>query len=122
MLETQSRSFSCAIWISSSIADSASSVMTSSSSVYQELLEESLRRITKATETCSSSAAPGSDDNIIYDVQPLRSIVPQNEKDVVIMNLKLHRQRLENANHEADPSSLCSSKSTLEQTAGKGNW
>nr|GMD05940.1 hypothetical protein Iba_chr06bCG11280 [Ipomoea batatas] len=70
----------------------------------------------------NSSAAPGSDDNIIYDVQPLRSIVPQNEKDVVIMNLKLHRQRLENANHEADPSSLCSSKSTLDQTAGKGNW
>nr|GMC85033.1 hypothetical protein Iba_chr04cCG17300 [Ipomoea batatas] len=44
----------------------------------------------KATETCSSSTAPGSDDNIIYDVQPLRSIVPQNEKDVVIiMNLKM---------------------------------
>nr|GMC46668.1 putative E3 ubiquitin-protein ligase RF298 isoform X1 [Ipomoea batatas] len=49
----------------------------------------------KATETCSSSAAPGSDDNIIYDAQPLRSIAPQNERDVVIMNLNLHKQRLQ---------------------------
>nr|GMD60299.1 UBN2_3 domain-containing protein [Ipomoea batatas] len=27
-----------------------------------------------------------------------------------------------NANHEADPSPLCSSKTTLDQTTGKGNW
>nr|GMD03702.1 hypothetical protein Iba_chr06aCG11410 [Ipomoea batatas] len=32
------------------------------------------------------------------------------------------RKMWQNANHEADPSSLCSSKSTLDQTAGKGNW
>nr|GMD63316.1 DELLA protein RGL1-like [Ipomoea batatas] len=50
-----------------------------------ELLEESLRKTraemeSKATETYSSSVAPGSDDNIIYDAQPLRSIAPRMRK------------------------------------------
>nr|GLL42282.1 putative E3 ubiquitin-protein ligase RF298 [Ipomoea trifida] len=66
-----------------------------------EVLEESLRKTmaemkSKATEACSSSAAPGSDDDkIIYDAQPLRSVAPQDEKDVEIMKLNLDKQRLE---------------------------
>nr|GMC80508.1 putative E3 ubiquitin-protein ligase RF298 [Ipomoea batatas]GME14291.1 putative E3 ubiquitin-protein ligase RF298 [Ipomoea batatas] len=57
--------------------------MVSSTDTLKEWLEESLQKTmseimeSKATETCSSSAAPGSDDNIIYDVQPRRIIVPQ---------------------------------------------
>nr|GMD66231.1 putative E3 ubiquitin-protein ligase RF298 isoform X2 [Ipomoea batatas] len=66
-----------------------------------EVLEESLRKTvaemkSKATEACSSSAAPGSDDDkIIYDAEPLRSVAPQDEKDVEIMKHNLHKQRLE---------------------------
>nr|GME19361.1 hypothetical protein Iba_scaffold22629CG0010 [Ipomoea batatas] len=76
--------------------------------------------------------ARGSDDNIIKSLKrqkPAALLLLQEVMITLSMMFNLYgvlsprmRKMWQNANHEADPSSLCSSKSTLDQTAGKGNW